>query len=71
MRGCQAADAAAHHHQIVLFARVLRRRCVPPKGLVAHRVKRLERSGVRSAQSGQRRRIAAGLALREERFEIG
>ena len=71
MRGRQAADAAAHHHEIVLLARVFRCRRVLPEGGVAHRVERLERSDVRSAQAGQRRRIAAGLALREERSRSG
>ncbi len=67
VRRRQSADAAAHHDEIVGFARVLRRAGVAPEITVAQRMRHVERSVVAAAHAGQRRRIVTGRVLRKRR----
>src|SRR3990167_667589 len=63
--GRQAADAAAHHDQVVLLASIGDGRRGLPERAVAEQVERLERPWVGAAEAGQRRRIGRGLTGRQ------
>ena len=63
MRGGESADAASHDDEVVCLAGILRRASCVPEGAVAQRVRRIERSGMAAAQSGERGRVVGGRLL--------
>src|SRR6202795_1581953 len=64
VRGGESADASAHDHQIVGFARVHGLGSVVPESIVADFVHGLERPGMTSAQAGLAGRIVTWDVLR-------
>ena len=68
VRRGEAADASAHDHQVVGFARVHGLGSVVPEGAVADFVHGFERPGMTSAQAGLAGRIVTWDVLR---FQIG
>ena len=63
-RGREAADAAAHHDQVVGFARAFRLPGAVPEGTVAQPMRHFKRTGVAAAQSMRGGRVIAGTILR-------
>ena len=63
-RGREAADAAAHHDQVIAFACAFGLACSGPEGTVAQPVRDLKRAHMAAAQSMRRWRVIAGTVLR-------
>jgi hypothetical protein len=65
IRGAQAADAAAHHHQIEFLAGVGQMRGAVPEIAVAQFMRRFERAGMAAAHAEFGGWVIAGCGLRQ------